>query len=859
MDEALADWLGRFDAEALEPKFRARGLTTVEEVCAAKLSADDLIALGVEPLWRRSSVLSGIAEANRDKKAMADEGWADFGDGGGGGGATGQESLLSFADAAGTPAPAPAGGLIDLLGGDSFTTQEQSPPKFQLSFNVVEASPESKSKSPPKGSGMVDLFMGDNGPSTSAAQPHYRVVCKAMVSSGFAKDSSPLGGLEVGDVFRPQEERLNEQGIARVRFGGGWVSKVASDGTCLLEPTSDPVTTTVATTTLAVSPQPLRLEPTVSTSSRDADRHADALLSGIDDLLAELGEDESPTDYSLKGQTGFSPPGFGGGSPSPTGRSPPRIGGSSPGRGGSPGGLGSPPGVGSPDLIGGFGGEFTDTLGRIVTDTANLTVGVVRGSTQAVRALDGKLGGHGEHAAQVLDQRLAVSQTAHLVSESAHEKAARLKEFDESHHLTSTVATVGKEGVRKGLTLSKAGVEKAAPVAEKVGHFSAEGLSTTKQLTMDGIDLTKEQLRALRDRIVALRNGGRLADEEKANRLLQLETMFRRSPRAAAAALAEGVDEWMTAGSSGGDSGGGGAEGSPSPGGGGGQMSPPGLGEVPQSKAARPAGDQQYDYGSYGGVSLEEATGEPSSGGQEESSRGPAGDQEYDYGSYGGVSLEECMAGVDELTEAELDAQEAAQRFGVVVQEEVEDTEEMRLAAAVERRVAEQAAREEQQRAAASAASSATQFGDLLDVGGGGGGGGGGGDDGFASWGDDSPGGGGGGGQPAVAQPTEMGLFLASFGAEDSELAFAARGYSTVASLAAAQLSESELQALGVRGYGVKGMVSALRNQLQKDQQQQQQPAGDLFDVGAAPAPAAPAPAPAPAGGGGLLDVLEWS
>ena len=36
---------------------------------------------------------------------------------------------------------------------------------------------------------------------------------------------------------------------------------------------------------------------------------------------------------------------------------------------------------------------------------------------------------------------------------------------------------------------------------------------------------------------------------------------------------------------------------------------------------------------------------------------------------------------MDELTEAELDAQEAAQRFGVVVQEEVEDTEEMRLAA----------------------------------------------------------------------------------------------------------------------------------------------------------------------------------
>ena len=817
---ALAEFLGRFDAERLQSRFEGRGLRSVDDLIAAQLSASDLIALGVEPLWRRSSMLSGIAEAKRDKGAMADEGWADFGDGDSGSAGGGQD-LLFFADAAGTRAPAPAAGLIDLLGEDSFTVQEQATPKFQLRFDVVQS--DSKTKSPPKGSGMTDLFMYDNGPTTSVAEPHYRVVCKAMVSSGFVKDSSTLGGLEVGDVFRPIEERLNAQGVSRVRFGGGWVSKVASDGTILLAPTNAPITTTVATT-LVGSPQSLRLEPTVSTAS-NAERHADALLSGIDDLLNELGDDESPTDYSFKGQTGYSPPGIDG-SPSPIGRSPPHIGGS-PGRGGSPG-LGSPPGVGSSDLIS-FGGEFTDTLGRIVADTAHLTAGVVKGGTHAVRVLDGKLGGHGGHAAHVLDQRLAVSQTAHLVSESAHEKAAKLKEFDESHHLSATVATVGKESVRKGMTLSKAGVERAAPVAERVGHLSAQGLSATKQLTLEGLDLTKEQLKALRDKIVALRNGGTMADDEKASRLLQLETMFRRSPRAAAAALAEGADEWLIGsghirGGGGGESDDGGSDVA-------GQLSPPGLGDVPQSEAARPSrADLQYDYGSYGGVSLEEcmagvdALTEAELDEQETRQRfghPSRADAQYDYGSYGGVSLEECMAGVDALTEADLDEQEARQRFGHV---EEEETEDMRLAAAVERRVAEEMEREQLRAAAAG-----PKFGNLLDVSDGGGT-----DDGFASWGDDASG-------HTQAQPTEMGDFLATFGAEDCESKFAARGYRTVADLAAAQLTEAELQQLGVRGYGVKGMVSALRKHQQTG--------------GPSPAPA-PAPSSKPAA---LLDVLEWS
>lgn len=96
-------------------------------------------------------------------------------------------------------------------------------------------------------------------------------------------------------------------------------------------------------------------------------------------------------------------------------------------------------------------------------------------------------------------------------------------------------------------------------------------------------------------------------------------------------------------------------------------------------------------------------------------------------------------------------------------------------------------------------------------------------------------------------------IFLIS--AEDCEAQFTARGYRTVAALARANLTEGGLQELGVRGYGVRGMVSALRKKRQAE---------DLLGV-AAPEPALepapePAPAPAPAGAApGLQDLLEWS
>jgi len=66
----LCEFLGRYDAEGLQGRFEAAGLQTVEDLVAAGLGEAELIKLGVEPLWRRRSLLSGIAEAKRDKVSV---------------------------------------------------------------------------------------------------------------------------------------------------------------------------------------------------------------------------------------------------------------------------------------------------------------------------------------------------------------------------------------------------------------------------------------------------------------------------------------------------------------------------------------------------------------------------------------------------------------------------------------------------------------------------------------------------------------------------------------------------------------------------------------------------------------------
>ena len=87
---------------------------------------------------------------------------------------------------------------------------------------------------------------------TKLAKPHYRVAARAVVRSGHWLDSDYRFNLEVGEVLAPLEERLTD-GVPRVRFAGGWVSRTARDGTAMLQPTDAPVSTAIVATSLSAT------------------------------------------------------------------------------------------------------------------------------------------------------------------------------------------------------------------------------------------------------------------------------------------------------------------------------------------------------------------------------------------------------------------------------------------------------------------------------------------------------------------------------------------------------------------------------------------------------------------------------
>ena len=136
MAESLTEWLSRFDAERFEPAFHAKGLTTVQGLLDAKLSDGDLNAMGIAPLWKRTSILSGLAQVAQDAASSSATGWADFGEPGGGGGGTAQQATNFFSMAA--PAPQPAPDLFGMLGDGAFTDKEEDR-SVKLSFGIVQA------------------------------------------------------------------------------------------------------------------------------------------------------------------------------------------------------------------------------------------------------------------------------------------------------------------------------------------------------------------------------------------------------------------------------------------------------------------------------------------------------------------------------------------------------------------------------------------------------------------------------------------------------------------------------------------------------------------------------------------------
>ena len=89
-----------------------------------------------------------------------------------------------------------------------------------------------------KAGGGKGLFGGGGGDATPApAGTMYTVKQRAVVRQGFQANSNPAPGkpMTVGQVVEALETKVNDKGVLRVRFDGGWVSEKAGDGTVLLE------------------------------------------------------------------------------------------------------------------------------------------------------------------------------------------------------------------------------------------------------------------------------------------------------------------------------------------------------------------------------------------------------------------------------------------------------------------------------------------------------------------------------------------------------------------------------------------------------------------------------------------------
>jgi hypothetical protein len=63
----------------------------------------------------------------------------------------------------------------------------------------------------------------------------YTAVLKSVVRAGFAMDSEKVGTIKKGEEVLCYEERENENGVTRVRFGRGWVSLTSTSGDAILE------------------------------------------------------------------------------------------------------------------------------------------------------------------------------------------------------------------------------------------------------------------------------------------------------------------------------------------------------------------------------------------------------------------------------------------------------------------------------------------------------------------------------------------------------------------------------------------------------------------------------------------------
>ena len=135
------------------------------------------------------------------------------------------------------PAPAPAeesGGLFDDDDGLFDTPAAPAP-----------AAPEPAPTPAPTPATAVD-----------AAQ-RYRCVKKSQIRAGFGMDSDKAAVMTVGDVIDVISAKVNEAGVLRVQFSGGWVSeKTAAGDLCLTAETAEEPAATAQAAVLAAAPAP---------------------------------------------------------------------------------------------------------------------------------------------------------------------------------------------------------------------------------------------------------------------------------------------------------------------------------------------------------------------------------------------------------------------------------------------------------------------------------------------------------------------------------------------------------------------------------------------------------------------------
>jgi len=73
-----------------------------------------------------------------------------------------------------------------------------------------------------------------------SAVGQYRCVKKSQIRSGFEMDSAKAGVMAVGTELEALELRVNDKGVTRVRFSGGWLSEKTGAGALCLQAQAPP-------------------------------------------------------------------------------------------------------------------------------------------------------------------------------------------------------------------------------------------------------------------------------------------------------------------------------------------------------------------------------------------------------------------------------------------------------------------------------------------------------------------------------------------------------------------------------------------------------------------------------------------